>query len=125
MAKKLAMVLGITFILIGLLGFVGNPLVGGDGALFETNSLHNWVHILTGVIAVWVSAKSMAGTLMFLKIFGIVYLLVAVLGFFMDGKVLGLFHSNPADNWLHLVVALLFIWAGFWSGKDSSAHPAS
>ncbi len=119
MAKKLAMILGVIFILIGLAGFVPNPLVGGPGALFETNNMHNLVHLITGLIGVWVAAKSMSGTMMLLKIFGIVYLLVAILGFSMGGNVLGMIMSQ-ADNWLHLVVALLFLWAGFWGNKSGS-----
>lgn len=121
MAKKLAMILGIVFIIIGLLGFVANPLVGAAGSLFPANTLHNLIHLITGIIGVWVAAKSMSGTMMFLKIFGIIYLLVAILGFAMPSPILGLIDTNMADNVLHLIVALLFIWAGFWGGKQASA----
>jgi len=121
MAKKLAMVLGIIFIILGLVGFLTNPLVGPAGALFPANPLHNLIHLITGIIGVWVAAKSMSGTMMYLKIFGIIYLLVAILGFAMGSPILGLVDTNMADNLLHLIVALLFIWAGFWGGKSGAS----
>ena len=48
-AKTLAVVFGIVFVIVGLLGFVGNPLVGSMG-LFMTNHAHDLVHLLIGVI---------------------------------------------------------------------------
>jgi hypothetical protein len=43
----------------------------------------------------------------------VVYGLVTILGFVMGGDILGLFMVNAADNLLHLVIALVALYAGF------------
>lgn len=60
-----------------------------------------------------------------LKIVGVIYAVVAVLGFLMMGgeettKLLGLVTVNRADNWLHLVLAIVLLVVGF---KGGSAMP--
>ena len=51
---------------------------------------------------------------MFFKIFGIVYALVAVLGFMKgNGLVLGMISNNTADTWLHVVLAVVMLFLGF------------
>ena len=47
-SKLLANLFGLTFIFAGLLGFFPNPLVAPDG-VFAVNTMHNLVHILTGI----------------------------------------------------------------------------
>lgn len=116
MAKTLAMVFGVIFILVGLLGFIDNPLVGAQG-IFETDMLHNLVHLLFGLILLVVSMKMAGKSALWLKIIGVVYLLLAILGFMMgDGMLLGLVQANAADHWLHLVLGVVLVLAGF-SGK--------
>ena len=121
MAKNIALVFGVVYTLVGILGFIGNPIVGGaEGALFPANTLHNVVHLATGLVLLWAASAGMAGTA--LKIFGLVYVLVALLGFFAasDGVILGLVDVNTADNWLHLASAIIFLWAGFMGVKDGT-----
>ena len=48
-ADSLAKILGAIFIIVGILGFIPNPLVSYRG-LFEVNTFHNIVHIVTGGI---------------------------------------------------------------------------
>lgn len=123
MAKTLAMVFGVVFVLVGLLGFVPNPLVGMEGALFETDLLHNLVHLLFGVILVVMSRKSESASALWLLILGIVYLVLAVLGFVMipeEGELLGLVHMNHADHWLHVGLAVVMIGASIFARKGSA-----
>ena len=125
MAKTLAMVFGVVFVLVGLLGFVPNPLVGVDG-IFETDLLHNLVHLLFGVILVVVAMKSAAQSALWLTILGAVYLVLAALGFVMTGEdemLLGLVHANVADHWLHVVLGVVLVAAGVL-GKKGGAAPA-
>lgn len=122
MAKKLAIIFGVIFVLVGLLGFVSNPLVGANG-IFQTNTIHNLAHIIIGVIMLLMagSAANMA-----LKLFGVIYLLLAIYGFFVgSGRLLGLVQVNPADNWLHLVLGILLVWFGMMGGKKSPMMPSS
>lgn len=115
MTKKIMLVLGIVFLLVGVLGFFGNPIVG-ENALFHTDTIHNIIHIVTGLILLIVSASPSAPSV--LKIFGVIYLLVSVLGFLSEtGKVLGFLSVNSADNWLHLVLGVVILIAGFKAGK--------
>ena len=91
------------------------PGITSDGHLlgiFEVDTLHNIIHLATGLVAFW-AAASVANARLFFKIFGLVYALVTILGFTMDGDVLGLIHTNMADNLLHLVIAVVALYAGF------------
>lgn len=122
-----AKVFGIVFLVIGVLGFV--PGIASDGHLlgiFEIDALHNVIHLLSGLIALVVAFKSDAAARMYFKIFGVVYLLVTILGF-VQGSVLGLFDVNMADNALHLVIAALALWVGFGmkSGMSSTGGMGS
>ena len=122
MAKTLAMVFGVVFVLVGILGFIPNPLVGMEG-LFETDAIHNIVHLLFGVILIVAARASVAKAARWLLILGVVYLVLALLGFVMipeEGELLGLVHMNHADHWLHVVLGVALIGAGILGKKDGS-----
>jgi hypothetical protein len=128
MAKKLGLVLGIVFLLVGVLGFVNNPLVGSLDSLFATNTAHDLVHVITGLLFIFIALKNTAKIGITLKVFGVVYLLVAILGFLAvdatgQGTVLGFLALNSADNWLHVVLAIVVFAGGVLAGKES-ATPA-
>jgi hypothetical protein len=110
-ARLAAIVLGIIFVLLGLLGFFTDPVLG----LFAVNPLHNLIHIVSGIVLL-AGAYSNLGSGPALKIVGIVYVLITILGFFMTGAggmLLGVVANNTADNWLHLIFAVLMLVAGF------------
>lgn len=127
MAKTLALVFGIVFILVGILGFVPNPLVG-MGALFDTNLAHNLVHLVFGIILVGCALRMPSQSALWLKIIGVAYLLIAVLGFVMvpnGGSLLGLVDTNMADHLLHVVLGVVLVVAGFvGKGGSKSSAPA-
>ena len=57
---------------------------------------------------------------MFFRIFGLVYALVAVLGFLKpEGPVLGYIANNMPDVWLHVVLAAAMLFLGFLAPADS------
>ena len=115
MAKTLALLFGVVFLLIGILGFV--PAVAPNEMLlniFHVNAAHNAVHLLTGVIALVAGMAGVGASKTFFKIFGVVYGLVAVLGFVVgDGMLLGLISNNAADTWLHVGIAVVSLIIGF------------
>lgn len=81
---------------------------------FQVNSAHNWVHILSGIIGLLAgltAAGAYAGT--YNKLFGIVYLLVGILGFVGVTAIVGLLMLNTADNVLHVVIGVVAAWVGF------------
>ena len=123
MAKTLAIVFGVIFVLVGLLGFIPNPLVGPD-ALFVTDAWHNLVHLLFGVILLVVAYTAAEKSALWLKILGVVYLILAVLGFVMiseGGELLGLVAMNHADHWLHVVLGVVLLAAGLMGKKPATA----
>jgi hypothetical protein len=127
MAKTLAMVLGVVFIIVGVLGFIANPIVGMDGAIFETDMLHNVVHLLFGIILIVASKKSQAASSLWLTILGAVYLALAVLGFVATGEdelILGIVHANMADHWLHVVLGVVLIAVGILGKKSAPMAPS-
>jgi hypothetical protein len=126
MAKTLAIVLGIVLVLLGILGWVPNPLVG-MGALFDTNHLHDAVHLLSGVILLVVAFMSPMASSLWLKILGVVYLLLTVLGFLMTpngGELFGLVTMNMADHLLHIVLGVVLLAAGFVGKGAVKAMPS-
>jgi len=122
-AKNAAILFGVVFLIVGVLGYVPNPIVGPTG-LFLTNPLHNIIHLVSG-IALLAGAYTSLGSSMMLKIVGVVYGLVAVCGFFMvmDNMMLGV-AINEADKWLHVALAGAILAAGFLL-PDTTASPAA
>ena len=104
-------ILGVVLVIVGLLGFfMSSPLIG----YFEVDTLHNIIHLASGVIALVVGGNH-ATARMFLIIFGLVYGLVAIVGFVQGSTVLGLFAVNSYDNLLHVAIAGVCLVVGFGS----------
>ncbi len=114
------MILGVVFVVVGVLGFFNDPVLG----IFEVDAVHNIVHLLSGLVALAMAAMGESSARTYARIFGVIYLLVAVLGFITgtDEKLLGLMEINNADNWLHVGLTLLLLYAGFAS-KSSAPAP--
>jgi hypothetical protein len=123
LAQVYAMALGGVLVLVGLVGFLVEPSFGvGDSAqrgtliLFDINGWHNVVHLLSGIVGL-----AMAGTAAKARLFsigyGVVYVLVTILGFVVGdgGLLLSIIPINTADNLLHLVIALTGIGVGLAS----------
>lgn len=127
MLKKVSLVFGAVFTLVGILGFVpGITTTDVDGhqllfGLFMVDGVHNIVHLASGIVGL-AAAGSERYAKLYLIGFGAVYALVTLLGFFTN-PVLGFLHVNTADNWLHLVLAVGLLGAGF--GLEASDDTAT
>lgn len=109
MPKIVVNLFGVILIVIGLLGFYNDPVLG----YFDTNAEHNWVHIVSGILALIFANSWSTGARTFGIIFGIAYGLIAAWGFMIgSGSIMGI-AIDQADNWLHLILALVFLIAGF------------
>jgi len=122
MLKTAAVVFGIVLLAVGVLGFVPgvttNEMLLG---IFHVNAAHNVVHLLSGAVALWAGMTSVANARLYFRVFGIVYAIVAVLGFASgDEPILGLISSNSANTWLHVLIAAVSLVLGF-AVKDASA----
>jgi Domain of unknown function (DUF4383) len=55
-------------------------------------------------------------------VFGVIYALVALIGLFTTGDMLlGFIRVNHADDWLHVVLAVVILAAGFMLPDDRRA----
>jgi hypothetical protein len=113
MIKSLTWILGIVFLALGVSGFVSDPALG----IFEVDTIHNIIHLLSGIIAIVAIMSGESYARMFLIVFGIVYALVAVIGFVNNGDILGIFATNRADDYLHTAIALACLSVGFGGKK--------
>ncbi len=112
MVKKTTIILGIIIAIVGILGFIKNPLIG-SGSFFEANTAHNILHVVIGLVLVGVTLQYAKYTAVTLKTVGIVVTVIAIMGFISvtgSGKEVNylfqLFSVNQAVNWLHLVIGI-------------------
>lgn len=120
--QKLAWIFAVVFILIGILGFI--PGITSEGMLlgvFMVDTMHNIVHLLSGVVAALTAGASAKASRTYFQVFGIVYAVVTIWGFFMS-PVLGFLHVNGSDNILHLIIAVVALWAGFGMKQNASMN---
>ena len=122
MAKTLGMLFGIVFLAVGILGFV--PGITKDEMLlgtFHVNAVHSIIHIVSGAIFLFASMAGAAAASLWFKVFGLVYAVVAVLGFMNpNGPLLGMVSNNPADTWLHVGLAAAMLLIGFTAPKQAA-----
>ena len=116
--RTACIVLGVVFIVVGLLGFIPNPLVSADG-LFAVNGAHNLVHLISG-LALLIGALALHQARTTLWVVGIVYGLVALLGLFSGDMLLGFIHINTADRLLHIALTIVLLGAA-WSLPEKAA----
>jgi hypothetical protein len=111
MLRVLAILFGILFIFIGVAGFMpnfySNELLFG---YLSVDSMHNFVHLITGVLAIMAATRYSAAKVYFC-VFGIIFILLALLGFWRNDFYM--MHMNLGDNIFHLIVGLIFAYLGF------------
>jgi hypothetical protein len=125
-AQQLSWLLGIVFILVGVLGFIPGitthygdlSFAGHDSGakllgIFQVSILHNIVHIGFGAVGL-VLATTADGARTFLIGGGIVYLVLWIYGLLLDQEGGANFVPvNTADNWLHFVLGIAMVGLGF------------
>ena len=141
MAKTIATVMGIVFILLGLIGFISDNLLGTHLSL-----THNLIHLISGAVALYLGLKgSLSAARLFCLVFGAVYLLLGVAGFlFNSGTAIGLpanlveggtnthmLHVLPGnlelgimDHIVHVLIGLIFLIGGFLTRTDVTTDNA-
>lgn len=125
-ARWFALASGAVLVLVGLLGFISNPIVGdpsppaSSSPLFVTGTVHNILHLVTGAIALYIGyalrgdalAQGLIG-------FGVLYAVVLV-ATLLSPNLFGLlgdnrYNVNTLDHVLHLALAVLSIGIGWWA----------
>ena len=127
--RRFALIYGIVFLLVGILGFVpgvnqmhtgphDDLRVTGPGhgmllGLFHVNVLHNLVHLLFGVWGL-IASRDMAASRMYARGVAIIYFVLAVAGMIRGLNTLfGLVPIEGHDVWLHFLLALIAAYFGF------------
>lgn len=131
MIKRIAIAFGVIFMIVGVLGFIpavtpitDDEVTGRLLGVFAVDPAHNVVHLVTGLIAVAVGLASEEASRMYFKVFGVIYGLVALLGFgYGNAPILGLIANNLADAVLHAVIAVVALFLGFGHLLDRFEHP--
>ena len=119
--QRLAQVFGVVFILVGLLGFFTASMGMEEGlllGLFPVNGPHNGVHLGFGAWGL-LASRSFPGARNYLRIGGVLYLLLAILGM-VTPNLLGLVPIGGHDVWLHAVLGLAMAAIGF-TARDTGA----
>lgn len=116
-AKAYITVAGVLGILTGLLGFTENPFVGdpANGSIFATDALHDTIHIVTGLLALWIGLAT-TGMRQAIGIVGFGLLYVVLFGVMLASPTLsGLLDAgvNNADHVLHAALAVATLVVGF------------
>ena len=106
-----SMLAGLLFLVLGAAGLIPGVTVDGVAAggqpasllfgLFAVSAVHNLVHLLSGVVAVF-CAGSARRSRMFLLVAGLLYLAFCLFGLFVPDSMSTLLPMNNADNWLNL-----------------------
>ena len=132
--QTLTMVVGVTFVLVGILGFIpgittnysdmefagknsGAELLG----LFQVSILHNLVHILFGIAGLAL-ARSWDGARTYLIGGGVIYLVLWLYGLFVSaGDDANFVPFNTADDWLHFGLGVGMITLGYLTTRSRPA----
>ncbi|MBC7930446.1 MAG: DUF4383 domain-containing protein [Rubrivivax sp.] len=133
MAKTVATIMGVVFILAGIVGFISNDLLG-----FHLTAFHNaGVHIVSGLVSLYFGLKgTLAGARLFCLIFGVVYALIGVAGFvaghqgspsagvpgpadaYMFKPIPSMLELGTSDHILHILLGLVFVIGGLMTKAD-------
>jgi hypothetical protein len=139
LAQAAALLAGLVFLVIGILGFIPGitthvddmQFAGHDSpselfGIFQVSVLHNLVHLALGVVGV-VLSRTHALARSYLIGGGIVYLAIWLFGIATDNHDdINFIPVNDADDWLHLGLGVGMILLGvlLWSGERQVRSPA-
>jgi uncharacterized protein DUF4383 len=118
MAKTICKILGVVFLLVGVVGFASPTLLGA-----HLSPPQNVVHILSGVVALYFGfAGSLSGAKAFCMVFGVVYLALGILGLALGAPpdrmwMVGPLHLGRADHAIHVLLGIIFLVGGLFTKK--------
>ena len=131
-AQWLALAIGVTYAVVGLVGFA---LTGFSGfaepsgelllGVFEINPLHNVVHLVIGVagVALW---RPLARARMYGWLLAAGYGLTFLYGLFAADREepANFLALNQGDNWLHVFSVLAGLAIALWPARAARSRPA-
>lgn len=105
--QRFAKVVGIIFLLLGIIGFFIHDLFG----LMHFDLVHNIFHLAVGILGIMASRSTSASHL-FAKVFGIVFLILGLIGVFVP-EWFGHMMLETTENIMHLIVGAIASYLGF------------
>ena len=128
MIQRLALVFGIVFIILGVLGFLASGMdMTADPAtapkllgLFPVNAVHNGVHIGFGIWGL-LASRSWAGSKNFATVGGVLYLILAGLAF-VTADTFGFIPIGGNNIWLHGLLGAAMLLAGMTARVPATAR---
>ena len=118
MAKTVCKILGVVFLLVGVLGFAKADLLGA-----HLSPAHNIVHLVSGVVALYFGfAGTLSGAKAFSLVFGVVYMALGILGMALGTGadrmwMVGPLHFGQADHGIHILLGVIFLAGGLFTKK--------
>ncbi len=109
MSRTIAYVFGAIMAIAGIWGLMSTPVLG----IFDANTALSLLWLVLGLILLAVAAWWENTSATVLKVLGIIVAIIAVWGFVVPGDILGALTNTTADNVLHLIFAVVFLWVGF------------
>jgi len=133
-AQVYALVIGLALVVAGIIGFFYSASFStGDGTerdavlgILDVNGWHNLVHIASGAVGLLLIG-SYAGARLYALGLGVVYIVVAALGFIAGSgdEIFNLIPINTEDNFLHLLIGIAGIGAGLATpAREPAPGPA-
>ncbi|WP_119679073.1 DUF4383 domain-containing protein [Indioceanicola profundi] len=134
--KTFALLYGIVFLLVGILGFFPGLLSPPDPAhevvvtgfhgqllgLFPVNWIHNVVHILFGVWGL-AASRSWFGARGYARAVAVIYIVLAIMGLIPAlNTTFGLIPLHGNDVWLHVALAAVAAYFGWGVKPPADAH---
>jgi hypothetical protein len=130
-----AMIVGVVFVLVGILGFIpgitthyGDLSFAGHGSgakllgIFQVSVLHNIVHLLFGLAGIAAGRATSSAARSYLVGGGVIYLVLWIYGLVIDKASSANFVPvNNADNWLHLLLGVAMIALGLAFGRTATS----
>lgn len=118
--KTYCQVAGVLLLVLGVAGVLG---IGIPGFLSVSEPTEIALHVITGGLAAWAGFTaggygSFAKT--YAQVFGAIYLLLGILGFFAPDLPLGI-HFDLACNLAHVVLGVWGVYVGFMTRQMAMA----
>jgi len=131
--SRFALILGIVFVLVGVLGFIPGALTAapafgdhgshdlviagyGEGyllGLFHVNWVHSMIHVIFGVAGIAMS-RTASSAVTYSRIVAVAYGLLAIMGLVPAlNTVFGYIPIHGHDVWLHAAIAIVAAYFGF------------
>jgi len=115
--KTYALVLGIVLLIVGILGFIPNGIVG-DAGYFGTNAWQDVLHLIAGAFGIYVGTKGEGPG--FNATLGWAGIILGILGFIpgISDLLLRLLSINVEITVLHLVIGIVSLGVYYGTSRD-------